>query len=118
MLYFNSRYNMKKRNTILVIIATITLFSFVAFATYAFFSVGNLNTVNAANLTATSERNNMVFDTLGGAMALNVTVANWTESTAGNVAAQNNTTLTVNFQANTNYSMVCSYDIIYEWIWI
>ena len=106
---------MKKRNTILVIIATITLFSFVAFATYAFFSVGNLNTVNAANLTATSERNNMVFDTLGGAMALNVTVANWTESTAGNVAAQNNTTLTVNFQANTNYSMVCSYDIIYEW---
>ena len=106
---------MKKRNTILIIIATITLFSFVAFATYAFFSVGNLNVTNVANLNVISERNNMVFDTLGGAMALNVTVANWTQSTAGNVASENNTTLTVNFQANTNYSMVCSYDIIYEW---
>ena len=106
---------MKKRNTILVIIATITLFTFVAFATYAFFNVGNLNTTNVANLNVISERNNMVFDVVGGAMSLNVTASNMSQAGAGNVAAENNTTLTVSFQANTQESMVCSYDIIFEW---
>ena len=106
---------MKKQNTILITITLITFLTFVAFATYAFFSVGNLNTTNITNLTATSERNNMVFDVVGGAMSLNVTASNMSQAGAGNVASENNTTLTVSFQANTQESMVCSYDIIFEW---
>ena len=106
---------MKKQNTILITIALLTLLTFVTFATYAFFNVGNLNTSNITNLTATSERNNMVFDVVGGAMSLNVTASNMSQANNNTVAAENNTTLTVNFQANTNYDMVCTYDIVYEW---
>ena len=106
---------MKKNNIILLVVALVALFSVIAFATYAYFSVGNLSTNNITNLTATSERNNMVFDTLGGAMLLNVTASNMSQANNNTVAAENNTTLTVNFQANTSYSMVCTYDIIYEW---
>ena len=106
---------MKKQNTILITIALLTLLTFVAFATYAFFNVGNLNTTNVANLNVISERNNMVFDVVGGTMSLNVTASNMSQAGAGNVASKNNTTLTVSFQANTSYSMVCSYDIIFEW---
>ena len=106
---------MKKQNTILIIIALLTLLTFVAFATYAFFNVGNLNTTNIANLNVVSERNNMVFDTIGGGMILNVTASNMSQANNNTVAAENNTTLTVNFQANTNYDMVCTYDIVYEW---
>ena len=106
---------MKKQNTILITIALLTLLTSVAFATYAFFNVGNLNTTNVANLNVISERNNMVFDVVGGTMSLNVTASNMSQAGAGNVASKNNTTLTVSFQANTSYSMVCSYDIIFEW---
>lgn len=106
---------MKKKNTVLVLISIVTLFSFVAFATYAFFNVGNLNVSNVANFVAISEQNNMVFDTIGGEMLLNVTRANMSQASSGSIAAQNTTTLTINFQANTSYNMVCSYDIIYEW---
>ena len=106
---------MKKQNTILITIVLLTLLTFVAFATYAFFNVGNLNTTNVANLNVISERNNMVFDVVGGAMSLNVTASNMSQAGAGNVASENNTTLTVSFQANTQESMVCSYDIIFEW---
>ena len=106
---------MKKQNTILITIVLLTLLTFVAFVTYAFFNVGNLNTTNVANLNVISERNNMVFDVVGGAMSLNVTASNMSQAGAGNVASENNTTLTVSFQANTQESMVCSYDIIFEW---
>ena len=106
---------MKKNNIILVVGALVALLSVIAFAAYAYFSVGNLSTNNITNLTATSERNNMVFDTLGGAMLLNVTASNMMQANNNTVAAENNTTLTVNFQANTSYSMVCTYDIVYEW---
>ena len=106
---------MKKNNIVLITIAIITLLSIIAFATYAYFSVGNLSTNNITNLTATSERNNMVFDTLGGGMLLNVTASNMSQANNNTIASQNSTTLTVNFQANTSYSMVCTYDIVYEW---
>ena len=106
---------MKKNNIILLVVALVALLSIIAFAAYAYFSVGNLNTSNITNLTATSERNNMVFDTLGGAMLLNVTASNMSEANNNTIASQNSTTLTVNFQANTDYSMVCTYDIVYEW---
>ena len=106
---------MKKNNLILIIITIIIILSVIVIATYAYFATGLLNVTNVANLNVVTERNNMVFDTLGGEMSLNVTVANMAESLSGNIAAENNTTLTVNFIANTSYSMVCTYDIIYEW---
>ncbi len=106
---------MKKNNIVLIVIAIVTLLTFIIGATYAYFATGNLNITNAANINTVTERNNMVFDTIGGGMILNITAANMAESLSGNVAAENNTTLTVNFTANTSYSMVCTYDIVYEW---
>ena len=105
---------MKKNNIILLIIALVALLSVIAFATYAYFA-NNATITNVTNLNVVSERNNMVFDTLGGAMLLNVTASNMSQANNNTVAAENNTTLTVNFQANTSYSMVCTYDIVYEW---
>jgi hypothetical protein len=107
---------MKRNNIILLTIAIITLLVTIIGATYAYFSTGNMNITNVANANTVTERNNMVFDTLGGGMQLNITAANMVQAKQGNVAAENNTTLTVNFTANTDYSMVCTYDIIYEWI--
>ena len=106
---------MNKKNTILIVIVAVTLVTVIGIATYAYFATGILNISNAANINTVTERNNMVFDTIGGGMSLNITAANMAESLSGNVAAENNTTLTVNFTANTEYSMVCTYDIIYEW---
>ena len=105
---------MNKRNITLMVIAIATLITFVGLATYAYF-VGSINTGNTSNVTATTERNNLVFDTNGGAMNLNVSASSMQRSQAGTVAAQNSTTLTVNLTANTDYSMVCTYDIVYEW---
>ncbi len=106
---------MKKNNLILIIITVMVILSIIVIATYAYFATGLLNVSNVANLNVVTERNNMVFDTLGGEMSLNVTAANMSESLSGNLAAENNTTLTVNFTPNTDYSMVCTYDIVYEW---
>ncbi len=106
---------MKKNNIILITIAIITLLALVIGATYAYFSTGNMNITNVANANTVTERNNMVFDTLGGGMSLNITAANMVQANNGTVAANNSTTLTVNFTANTDYSMVCTYDIVYEW---
>ncbi len=106
---------MKRNNIILLTIAIITLLVTIIGATYAYFATGNMNITNVANANTVTERNNMVFDTLGGGMQLNITAANMVEAKQGNVAVENNTTLTVNFTANTDYSMVCTYDIIYEW---
>ncbi len=106
---------MNRNNRILVIVTIITLIMMIAVATYAFFASGNFNVTNAANISALTERNNMVFDTIGGEMSLNVTAANMTDARQGNVAAENNTILTVNFTPNTSYSVVCTYDIVYEW---
>ena len=105
---------MNKKNITLMVVAVLTLITFVGLATYAYF-VGNINTTRTSNVTATTERNNLVFDTNGGAMQLNVSAANMQRAKNGTVAAQNSTTLTVNLTANTNYSMVCTYDIVYEW---
>ena len=107
---------MKKKSTIIAIISMIILLTIIAVASYAFFGVGNLNISNAVNLNTITERNNMVFDTIGGNYTLYVEVGDMLETTAGNIAAENNTTLTVNFQANTDYDSVCTYDIIYEWL--
>ena len=107
---------MKKNNIVLLTIAIVTLLSLVLFATYAFLSVGNLNVTNVANFTARSEDNNMVFDTLGGAMSLNVTAASMQRANKGTVAAQNTTTLKVNFQSNSATKITCTYDIVYEWV--
>ncbi len=106
---------MKKNNAVLITIIIVILLALVIGATYAYFATGNLNITNVVNANTVTERNNMVFDTLGGGMILNITAANMAESLSGNVAAENNTTLTVNFTANTEYSMVCTYDIVYEW---
>ena len=97
-----------------MVVAVLTLITFVGLATYAYF-IGNINTTRTSNVTATTERNNLVFDTNGGVMQLNVSAANMQRAKNGTVAAQNSTTLTVNLTANTDYSMVCTYDIIYEW---
>ena len=105
---------MNKKNITLMVVAVLTLITFVGLATYAYF-VGTVNTTRTSNVTATTERNNLVFDTNGGVMNLNVSASSMQRSQAGTVAAQNSTTLTVNLTANTDYSMVCTYDIIYEW---
>ena len=105
---------MNKKNITLMVVAVLTLITFVGLATYAYF-VGNINTTRTSNVTATTERNNLVFDTNGGVLELNVSASSMQVSQAGTVAAQNSTTLTVNLTANTNYSMVCTYDIVYEW---
>ena len=96
-----------------MVVAIATLITFVGLATYAYFS-GAIN-LGASNLNARTERNNLVFDTNGGAMVLNVSAISMQRAKTGNVAAQNSTTLTVNLTANTDYSMVCTYDIVYEW---
>ena len=106
---------MKKKSTIIVIISMIILLTIIALASYSFFGLSNLNITNAVNLNTTTERNNMVFDTLGGSFNLHVDAGDMTEYLSGNIAAENNTTLTVNFQANTSYASVCTYDIVYEW---
>ena len=105
---------MKRNNIILLTITILTLLGLVVFATYAYFA-NNATITNVTNLNVVSERNNMVFDTLGGGMILNVTASNMSEANNNTVASENNTTLTINFQANTNYDMVCTYDIVYEW---
>ena len=105
---------MKRNNIVLITIAIITLLALVTFAAYAYFA-NNATITNVTNLNVVSERNNMVFDTIGGGMILNVTASNMSQANNNTVAAENNTTLTVNFQANTSYDMVCTYDIVYEW---
>ena len=106
---------MNRKNILLVTLTVIIFVVIIGIATYAYFATGLLNVSNVANLNAVTERNNMVFDTLGGEMTLNVTAANMAESLSGNIAAENNTTLTVSFTPNTEYSMICTYDIVYEW---
>ncbi len=106
---------MKRNNIILLTITIVTFLALVIGATYAYFAAGNMNITNVANANTITERNNMVFDTLGGGMILNITAANMVQANNGTVAANNSTTLTVNFTPNTDYSMVCTYDIIYEW---
>ncbi len=107
--------NMNSKNLAFMVLAVIALVAIVGMATYAYFSTGTLNITNVANLNATSEQNNMVFTTRGGSMTLNVTAANMAQAVNGTMAANNTTTLYVDFQANTSYSMVCTYDIQYEW---
>ena len=85
---------MNKKNITLMVIAIITLLSLVVLSTYAYFT-GTVNVNNKANVTTSTERNNMVFDTVGGGMLLNVTAANMQKSQVG-LAAQNSTTLPVN----------------------
>lgn len=106
-----------QKNMVFMVIAVIALVAIVGMATYAYFATGNLSITNVANLNATSERNNMVFMTRGGNMSLNVTAANMAQAISGTgvVAANNTTTLYVDFTANTTYAMVCTYDIQYEW---
>ncbi len=108
---------MKKQNIIMMIIAVIVFLSFAAFATYAYFTTGNLNITNVVNANTVTEQNNMVFDVIGGNMSLNMSLAKMADGAAFNYVAaiSNNTTLTVNFTPNTDYSMVCTYDIVYEW---
>ncbi len=106
---------MKKNNIVLMIVTILTFLVLIIGATYAYFSTGNMNITNVANANTVTERNNMVFVTLGGSMSLDITVASMQKANSNNVAAENNTTLTVNFTANADYSMVCTYDIIYEW---
>ena len=106
--------HMKKSRIVLLVIAIITFLSVVGIATFAFFA-GTQSINNVANLNVVTEDSNMVFDTMGGAMSLNVTMASMQEAKSGNIAVANNTTLTVNFTSNTSYSMVCSYDIVFEW---
>ncbi len=106
---------MNKKNTILIIVVAVTLITVIGIATYAYFATGLLNISNVVNANTVTERNNMFFVTLGGNMSLDITVASMQKANSNNVAAENNTTLTVNFTANTEYSMVCSYDIVYEW---
>ena len=105
---------MNKKNITLMVVAVLTLITFVGLATYAYFA-GTGSITNKANVTATTERNNLVFDTNGGAMQLDVSASSMQRSQADTVAAQNSATLTVNLTANTDYSMVCTYDIVYEW---
>ena len=105
---------MSKNNIILIVVAIVTLLTFATYTTYSYFS-NTADPSGIANLNITSESNNMVFDTLGGGMILNITASNMNEFEANTIAAQNITTLTVNFQSNTDYDMVCTYDIVYEW---
>ncbi len=106
---------MKKNNIVLMIVTILTFLVLIIGATYAFFSTGNMNITNVANANTVTERNNMVFVTLGGNMSLDITVASMQKANSNNVAAENSTTLTVNFTPNTDYNMVCTYDIVYEW---
>ena len=106
---------MKKRGVVIALISIVLLLTIIAFATYAYFGVANLTTTNVVNMNTVTERNNMVFDTMGGDLEMLVRVGNMMPGLSGNLAAENNTTLTVNFQANSPYNVVCTYDIIYEW---
>ena len=94
---------MKRNNIVLLTITVLTLLGLVVFAAYAYFA-NTASITNVTNLNVVSERNNMVFDTIGGGMILNVTASNMSQANNNTVAAQNNTTLTVNFQANTSNS--------------
>ena len=106
---------MSNKKSIVIISSILILLTIIVIASYSFFSIGNLSINNALDINTITEENNMVFDTVGGEISLNVTIDNMLEGSAGTLAAQNNTTLNVTFQANTNYSIVCSYDIIWEW---
>ena len=107
--------NNRPKKAYIVIIASIVLLVLIGIASYSFFNIGNLSVSNVVNLNAVTEENNMVFDTLGGNTSLNVTIDNMLESGAGTIAAENTTTLNVTFQANTSYSVMCYYDIVWEW---
>ena len=107
--------NSRPKKTYIIIMVGIILLTLIGIASYSFFSIGNLSISNAVNLNAISEENNMVFDTLGGEISLNVSLDNMLEGGAGTLAAENNATLTVSFQANTPYSVLCYYDIVWEW---
>ena len=106
----------KTKKPYIVIIASIILLVLIGIASYSFFNIGNISISNVVNLNVATEDNNMVFDTIGGNVTLNVTVENMAEGSAGTLAAQNNTTLNITFQANTSYSVMCYYDIVWEWI--
>ena len=105
---------MKKKSTI-AIISLIILLTIIVVASYSFFAMGNLSINNAVNINILTDENNMVFDVIGGQMSLSVDGSLLKSSTAGNVVAQNTSTLTVNFQPNTSNNVVCTYDIVYEW---
>lgn len=106
---------MNKKNTAIIWITIMVFLSLVGYATYAYFAVGNLNVTNVANLNGVSEKNNMVFMTIGGGMNLTMTAGDMGVGKAGNMVANNTTTLKVEFTANTTYAMVCKYDIQFIW---
>ena len=104
------------RKKLTVLIVTLLIFlTLVVYSTYAFFAMGSFNITNAVNVNILTDENNMVFDVLGGQMSLTAAGSQLKSSTAGNVVAQNTSTITVNFQPNTPHNMVCNYDIVYEW---
>ena len=106
---------MNGKNRLLIIVVMTTFIALIGIATYAYFATGNLNITNSANINTVTERNNMVFDTIGAEISLNVTAANMVEDKQGYDAAHDENVLVVNFTPNTDYSMVCTYDIVYEW---
>ncbi len=108
---------MKKQNVVLLVIVIIIFLALIIGATYAYFSVGNMNVINAVNSNTMTEQNNMVFDTVGGGMSLNISLAKMSDGLANSkfAAVTNTTDLTVNFTPNTDYDMVCTYDIVFEW---
>ena len=107
---------MNRKNSSILILSLLFILTLAIYSTYAFFVMGNFNINNTANVNLITDENNIVFDVLGGQINLTFNASALKPNDIGNIVAQNTTTLTVNFQPNTTGNIVCSYDIVYEWI--
>lgn len=107
---------MIKKEIIGVTIGIIILLAVVTFETYAYFVLSGSDLANLRNMSTITQRSGMVFSTLYGEMDLNISYADMLQGNSGQVAGEDSTILTINFQPNTSYNMVCEYDILFEWM--
>ncbi len=103
-----------KRNIIFIIIFVMTLLSVITISTYAYFVTEEFASI--ADFNSPLEKDNMVFYTMGGKMKLIVNIENMALSNSGSIAAEDSANIVISFTPNTNYSVVCSYDIVYDWV--
>ena len=104
----------KKNNPVLLAITIAVLLIAVVTATYAYLVSTNDNYGNI-DINTTLASSNAILKSEGGEIGLAITASNMQEQLKGNLAAENNTTLTVSLLSKSTDGMKCTYDVYYKW---
>ena len=98
------------------VFASTLIIIIVGVASFAYFGTFDVNLINnvAVNINAVSP-GNASFVSNATQLNLQVPAANMSKTNAGNIAAENTATLTVNLTGAADLLTTCTYDIVYEY---